>query len=143
MGQTELIITFAFITVFSLAIFGYATGFANDNDAVVSINNDSVSSGVVTYMNDSVSSISTETNSTLTQFFQQATSEGSTAEKSTASFNFGQQFYNNVKEVWKFITSVIFGGDSNFALITRVFLSTLALIVLLYVWKTLRGGNPN
>lgn len=138
----SMITSVSMIVLFTVAVLGFAIGFANDNNADVNIaDDDSMSSlkddsktGLKTFKEDSQKSYASLVNTTI--------EPGSDVIQSPGSFTF---YWSNIFKTFKNIVSVIyqkvFGGDPGLAIFMTSLLSILAIMFTLYIIKTWRG-NP-
>jgi len=141
-STTTLITSFAMIMLFTIAILGFAIGFANDNDSAVRIDQDSnistmdvfTQSGLDNFKGDSAQTYSSIVNTTI--------ESGSDVIKSPSVFTISwRNLFSTMSNIMLVVTATIFGGDETFAIFTTTFISVIGILAALYVIKTWRG-NP-
>lgn len=143
MGQTKFVIALVMISLFTLAVLNYSIGFANDNDAYISILDNPNMSG----LNNTISSQLDE------DYYQFNTSDDSfiksTIKSGDDNLEGGASFKDvvttprkNLGYIMDSVRSVIFGNDPAFLIVIKTFLGVIILLGMLYIWKTWKGGNP-
>jgi len=142
-SQIDLTISITMITLFSIAIFGFAINFGNDNDADMNIGSDSVVASTYDLHKDNASQFSTETESTYTSILESTVAEGSDITPSAAPFSPTRgSLVGSLKNMVTLPINSIFGGwGSPFGIFFTVLISIITLIFALYLIKTWRG-NP-
>ena len=144
-SQIALTISLVCIFLFSVSIIGFSIGFANDNDAEISVLDDPEDRLTVIYDDSKVGLDTYKDNSegTYKSILDTTVEPGSDVAQSTAPFAITP--YNIINVSRKIISlpkDIIFGGNgSQFGFIFTTFLSFLAFIFGLLLYKALRG-NP-
>lgn len=146
MGQKKLLTSIVMIIIFSMAIISYAIGFASDNSADVSIADDSDFGSLASDLTTYSANIVEEGNDTDVGFFQRKTESEDELIKTGGSLkDVGRN--STTKSFFKIITSIqnsIFGGKgSEFGMVFNLLLFLLSAITLMYIYKTIKGGNPD
>jgi len=130
------------IALFVVAIIGFSIGFAIDNDAVMSIADDSELSSLSTSTKSNLSTLKDNLEGTYKSILSSTIEPGSGSAQSTAPFAVTPL---NVIGVTENIITLpyyaIFGSGSEFGIFFTVFGAMLAFIFGLLLYKTLRG-NP-
>lgn len=142
-SQIELTISIVMIVLFSIAIFGFAINFANDNDAEMSISSDPTVSSTYDMHKGNASTFSSETESTYTSILDTTVQAGSDITPSAAPFAPTRgSLVNSLKNIVMLPKNAIFGGSgSPFGIFFTVLISVVTLLFVLYLIKTWRG-NP-
>ena len=141
-SQITLTISLVMIALFSIAIIGFSIGFATDNDAAISISDDTEFSTFNTNTKANLSSFKDDSEGTYASILETTVEPGSDVAQSTGSFAITP---SNVVGVAKNIIYLpyqkIFGSGSGFGIFFTVFGAFLVFIFGLLIYKTLRG-NP-
>jgi hypothetical protein len=145
MGQIKFVISLVLIALFGIAIIGFATNFAVDNDSSVSIANDGDFDTIDTQLKEEVEvfytdiNISTEAMHESTVKAQTDATEGGTAFKAPA-----RNALSKAKTTLIAAYTKIFGGEEGeFGVFLTAFIAVLGLIMGLYVYKAWVGRNPD
>ena len=140
MGQIQLTVALVMIGLFSLAIIGFATNFALDNDAAVSLADDPEISGFNTQISSNLSGFQSSSEDTYKSIIETTVEPGSDIVQSTGPFAITPV---NSLAVAKNIAKVgyikIFGTGSGFGVFITAFISLLVFIIGLFIYKTLKG----
>jgi hypothetical protein len=144
MGEIKYMGALIMISIFALAITGYAIGYGTDNGAVVSLDPNSELAGIHSKVQNNSNSFYVETNSSQRNFFL---SKITGQEQSTVS---GEEFklglgsmVGTINDVFKSARKSLFGNSPAFGIIFTVFSSFLIYIGIRYIYKTWKGGNPD
>ena len=140
--QTNLMISLALIGIFSIALISFAINFAIDNEAQVSLSDDSDISNLNTNLQSDIDSMRDDTNTSVTAIMtstigiQSGETEGGTA------FKVGPgTALNMAYRTMKVGFGKIFGADSSFSIIFTTFTIILAFVSVFVIWKAWKG-NP-
>ena len=137
-SQITLTMSLVFIGLFSIAIFGFAIGFANDTGAVMSIADD-------TEFNDfenSLSDFKDDSKGTYESILDTTVEPGSNVAQSTGPFALTTSNIMNVTTNIIYLPyKKIFGSGSGFGIFFTTFVAFLLFIAGLLIYKTLIG-NP-
>lgn len=142
MGQIKFITSLALFTVFCLAVVGFAYNFSNDNDAAITVYNES-------NIQDFYDSSSGHSNTLLTESTaagiitpQLTVTESGGTELTGGTFKPGvSSGIDNINSTFELSQTVLFGGDTKFSFVFTTIIALLVIIGGLLVWQTLRGGN--
>ena len=143
MGQTQLIISIVMASLFAIAILGFATQFALDNDAAVSVADDPELSLMQSNLQGNTSDFTSQSENTYSSIINSTITPGSDVIPSTAVFSLtpsslGRVLYSITGTAYQ----KIFGTDGGFAVFFGIFIALIVLLFALYVYKTLKG-NPD
>ena len=141
-SQITLTISLIMIALFSIAIIGFAVGFANDNDAAVSITDDPSIDTFYTDTRDNIDSFETDSEGTYSSVLDTTVEPGSDVAQSTGSFAITiPNLISTGKNMILVPYKAIFGSGEGFG----IFFTTFGIIIIfvfgLLLYKTLRG-NP-
>lgn len=140
--QITLTISLVMLALFSFAIIGFAVSFANDNDAAMSIADDTELSSLRTEVSSGLGQFETEAGDTYTSILDTTIEPGSDVIQSAAPFAITP---GNIVQVSKSIIMLpykkIFGSGSGFSGFFTTFIILIVFIFGLLLYKTLRG-NP-
>ena len=141
-SQITLTLSLVFIALFSIAIFGFAIGFADNNDAVMSITDDAEIDSFYTSTRTNLSSYASDSEGTYASIIDTTVEPGSSVATSTGPFTVS---VSNVVGVGRNIIFVpykkIFGGGEGFGIFFTIFGAIIVFLFGLLIYKTLRG-NP-
>ena len=140
--QIQLTMSLIFIALFAVAIFGFAIGFANDNDASISISNDAEINTFYTDTRTNLSTYKSDSEGTYASIIDTTVEPGSGVAQSTGPFAVS---VSNVVGVGKNIIYIpykkIFGSGEGFGIFFTIFGAVIVFMFGLLLYKTLRG-NP-
>jgi len=141
-SQITLTMSFILIALFSIAIMGFAVGFANDNDAIMSISDDEDINSLYTDTKTSVSDIKSDSEGTYASIIDTTVEPGSDVAQSAGPFAVS---VSNTVGIGKNIILIpykkIFGSGEGFGIFFTIFSAVILFLFGLYLYKTLRG-NP-
>lgn len=141
-SQIALTISLVMIALFTIAIIGFAVGFASDNNAAINVLDDAELSAFNTNSKANLSTFKTESEDTYQSIIDTTIEPGSDVAQSTGSFTITSK---NVVGITKNIIMLpykkIFGSGSGFGIFFTTFISVLLFVIGLLIYKTLRG-NP-
>jgi len=142
-SQISLTVSITMIVLFSIAIFGFAIGFGNDNEADMNIGSDTSVASVYGSNKGNASQFSTEAEDTYTSILETTIAEGSDSLPSAAPFSPTKgSLMKSVTNVITLPVNSIFGGwGSPFGIFFTTLISIVVIMFALYLLKTLRG-NP-
>ena len=144
MGQIKFVSALVMTALFAIAIITFGINFANDNDSLVTINDDVDIVNLKTDVTNNSSQFTTDTESASESFFKSTASPGDQVSSS------GGQFKVNARSSISMATSVmvgsfkkIFGQDSGFGIFLTALSSMLIFIGIAYAYKYWFGRNPD
>jgi len=141
-SQITLTMSLIFIVLFSVAIIGFAVGFADDNNAVMSVDDDPEISSFYTSTRANASTFKDNAEGTYASIIDTTVEPGSDVAQSTGPFKVS---ITNVVGMGKNIIYVpyqkIFGSGGGFGIFVTIFGGVILFLFGLYLYKTLRG-NP-
>ena len=142
-SQISLTISITMIVLFSIAIFGFAIGFGNDNEADMNIGSDTTVASTYNLHKGNASQFTTESEDTYTSILETTIAEGSDSLPSAAPFSPTKgSLMNSVENIITLPINSIFGGwSSPFGIFFTTLISIIVIMFVLYLLKTLRG-NP-
>lgn len=141
-SQITLTMSLIFIGLFTIAIMGFATNFANDNNSAVSVTDDAEVNTLYTDIRTNVSNIEEDSEGTYASILETTVEPGSDVAQSTGSFAGGIKGVTDVgKNVIYIPYKKIFGSGEGFAIFFTIFGAIVVFLFGLYLYKTLRG-NP-
>ena len=144
MGEIKFITGLVFASLFAIAIFGYAIGYADDNDAVVSLENNTRFDGLKTQMEGNMSEFRKDVENSSDAFYKSEITTGDETTRTGGQFKVGSvSAYNSFQSVVSVVKQDIFGGSASFGIFTTALVSLFTYIGIRYIWKTWKGGNPD
>ena len=145
MGQIKLIAGIMLFGLFSIAIVSYAIGFASDNDAAISLEDDSDMENLDTTLKSKFGDMSVNINSSSQSFAESDIDTGSETTKTGGFFkSLSSVTITPITTTFGVINNKIFGGKgSEFGVILTALTTFLIIVAGLYVWKSWKGGSPD
>ena len=141
-SQITLTMSLVFIALFAIAIFGFAIGFANDNDAVMSISDDTEISDFYSDTGTDLSDFKDNSEGTYASIIDTTVEPGSDVAQSTGPFAVSVTETVGIgKNVIKLPYQKIFGSGAGFGIFFTIFGAIIVFLFWLFLYKTLRG-NP-
>lgn len=143
MGQIGLTTSLIMIGLFSIAIISFAVNFAIDNDAAISVADDTDINNLKVRTQGNLSEYRSGSEDTYSSLVNTTVAPGSGVIASTAPFAITPSNAVGVStNILKVAYKKIFGSDSGFAVFLFSIIAMLVFMVALYIYKTWRG-NPN
>ena len=146
MGQIKLVGAFFIIAVFAAAIISFTTQFGTDNEAAVQLSEDARLDTLKTNVESDLYSFKNTANSSYDAY---ASAEIAAGDETTKGGGFIKSFtgaYSSVKKILGTGSDVIFGeeqGNSGFGIILTSLSAFFLFLIIMYGWKTWKGGNPD
>ena len=144
-SQITLTISLVFIALFTVAILGFAIGFASDNNAAVSITQDPNVNSFRTEVTGNISAFASDSQGTYNSILGTTIEPGSDVAQSAGPFAVSITNLVGVgKNVINLPRKTIFGrseGSNPFTIFFTTFAAIIVFLFGLYLYKTLRG-NP-
>ena len=144
MGLKEYTISLIMIGLFSIAIIGFAIGFASDNNAPIDISNSNLATDLNTNIKTNLTNYASESESTYQSIVDSSIDEGETTPT-------GGQFTLTIGNALGVITSIvnnafveIFGGNessNSFYIFLTTFIGMLVMLSAYYIWKAWAGRS--
>ena len=142
-SQIELTISIVMVVLFSLAIIGFAIGFASDNNAAVSISDNPDVSSVYSSQESNMQQFKSESEDTYQSILDTTVEPGSDVVPSAAPFAITRgSLLNTLGNMVTLPINYIFGGwGSQFGIFFTTLLAVISFMFILYLIKTWKG-NP-
>ena len=137
----SMITSIVMIILFVIAIIGFSIGFANDNDATMSVADDSEVSSMYSKSSGNMSLLKDQSEDTYQSILSSTIEPGSDVVQSAGPFAVTPT--NVIGTTSNIITlpyKKIFGSGSGFGVFFTAFGSFLLFIIGLLIYKTLRGS---
>lgn len=143
-GLQQWLISLVSIALLSIALIMFAIGFASDNDAVVSISDDSEISNLLTEENENLSSFSSSSESTYASIANSSVGAGGQTTQTAGSFTISPpSAIGAVKNIFLVGYTKIFGSGAGFGIFLGVLFAIFSTITIAMIWKAWVGGQPN
>lgn len=140
-SQFRLTVSFVMIALFSIAIIGFSIGFTTDNDAVVSIADDSELSALNSNTRANLSTFKDGGESTYESILETTVEPGSDVSQSTAPFAItAGNLLGTMTNIVYLPYKKIFGSGSGFGIFFTTFVGFMVLLFGIILYKTLRGS---
>lgn len=145
MGQINYTISIVLFVLFALSLVVFVTQFSIENNAYVNLGDDPD----LNFSQDVKSNMSSWTvviDNTSDSFYKLEINERGYTSKAGGEFKAsGRSLIPTVKEFVVFAYRKIFGSDtsSGFYVFVEALVAVLGLIMILYMWKTWIGRNPD
>jgi len=141
MGTIQLTTSLVLITLFTVAILGFAINFAIDNNSAVDIADDADIQNLNKGLNSSVRGFKGDSESTYNTIINSTVQPGSDTLQSPAPFTITWSntlgFATNIFTV---TYNVIFGKEGTFSIFLNTFIGLIIFIGVLYIVKTWKGA---
>jgi len=141
MGQIQYTTALVLVAIFSIAVFSYVLNFADDNNVYIDLQNDSQIVTIKDNMESNITLYKTDVNSTSAKFQEIRISDS----EATSTSLIGSSDDSPKKIGFSALTLAfyrIFGENTGFGIILTIITTTIAFFGVLYIIKTLKGGNP-
>jgi len=143
MGQLSFTISLMIIGLFTIALIAFAVNFAIDNDAPVSIQDDSELMGLKSDSETDVSTFKEKSEDSYKSIVDSSITKGDNLES-------GGTFSLTISSSLSTVTNIlrvgyvkIFGTGSGFGIFLTAFISIILFIAFMYFAKTWLGRNPD
>ena len=141
MGQIKLMGSIIMTTLFAIAIVSFAINFANDNNSLVNLANDSDFINMNNSLMGNLSQLQNDANTSYETLRTTTQEAGDSSASTGGQFKVGfggiiKMTYSSLRVAY----SKIFGDDSGFGVVFSTFISFLLLIGGFYIWKTWKGS---
>lgn len=144
MGQIKLMSSAVLIGLFTIALITFAINFASDNDAAVSLADDSDYPGIQASIDSDVTQFYDDANVSITAIGKTTISTQTEATEGGSAFKVGP--WTTLRFAQQSFSSAytkIFGSDSGFGIFLTALIAMLSIIMGFYIYKTLAGRNPD
>ncbi|KKL61883.1 hypothetical protein LCGC14_2190840 [marine sediment metagenome] len=143
MGQAKLVLSIIFITLFTIAIVSYVTIWAGDNNAAISLGDSDSFTTLNTSLQGDVAVFVTDVNDTSEGFTKSTTEAASDTLKSPSVFQNLRSSARTVGGILGLMRYEIFGNNPAFMIVLSTISGFMIFIMVLYIWKTFKGGDPD
>ena len=144
MGEIKFMKALVFISIFAIAIVGYALGFAADNGSVVEIDQHGELTALNSSAQNNTDSLYLDTENSSKSFFLSKLVGTDTTTRTGGEFKIGlRSMVGTMSTITKTTKKSFFGDNPAFAAILTAFTSFLLYMGIRYIWKTWKGGNPD
>jgi len=141
-SQINLTVALAMIILFTIAIIGFSVGFANDNDAAMSVADDPELSSMYSKSTGNISLLKDQAEDTYQSILSSTIEPGSDVVQSAGPFAITPtSVIGTTSNIITLPYKKIFGSGSGFGVFFTAFGTLLVFIIGLLMYKTLRG-NP-
>ena len=141
-SQITFTTSLIFIVLFVVAIIGFSIGFATDNDAVMSIADDTEINDFYSDTGTDLSNVKDNAEGTYASIIDTTVEPGSDVAQSAGPFAVTVSETVGIgKNIIKLPYQKIFGSGANFGIFFTIFGAVILFLFGLYLYKTLRG-NP-
>ena len=137
-----MVTSITMIILFTIAIIGFAIGFANDNDAAIRIDDDPNISSLSSGLSGGARTFRGDTGDTYASIINTTIEPGSDVIKSPAAFilTWGNLF-TTLGIIFDVVNKKLFGGNPAFGIFVTTLIVLLGFTFTLYIIKAWRG-NP-
>jgi len=144
MGQIQWTVSLVMIALFAIAIIGFAINFAEDNNSPVDIADDTEINTLYTDNQDELSDLKTGSEETYQSIVESSIEEGGQTTGTGGSFAITPpSIIAAAKNVLLIGYTKIFGSGDGFGIFITTFLTMIAFITGLLLWKTWAGRIPD
>lgn len=146
MGQIQWTVSLVMFGLFAVAMISFAIGFANDNDAIISVLDDPELSKLNSEIGSNLSTFGSGAedtyNSTISSSISPTAASGTITTAGQFAITPGS-IIGVVSNTLKVGYTKIFGGGGGFEIFISTFLGLIVFITALYIWKTWAGRSPD
>jgi len=142
MALKQLTISIISIILFSIAILGFGIGFASDNDASVSISDDSEISSLSADLKVNIDQFKDDSESTYQSIVESST-EGETTPTGGSFAITPGALKNALFSIFRTGYIKIFGADSGFGIFLTALITMIVFLFGIYIWKAWIGRSPD
>lgn len=143
-GTINVIVSLMLITLFSIAVIGFASNWGEDNNAAVSIIDDVQISNLYNNAQDNATEFRGDSQSTYSSIVNSSIEAGSQTTPTGGQFAITTEGAVKTTFAIFLLTYInIFGGNPQFAIFVTVAGGLILFIIALYFWKTWRSGQPD
>jgi len=140
-SQITLTVSLVMIVLFTIAVIGFSIGFANDNDAAMSVVDDPELSGIYSKASGNMSLLKDQSEDTYQSILSSTIEPGSDVVQSAGPFAITPTtVVGTTSNIIMLPYKKIFGGGSGFGVFFTAFITFLVFIIGLLIYKTLRGS---
>lgn len=144
MGLLKLITSFLLVLLFAFAIVSFAIDFADNNDASITLSNDSDFVTLRTNIIEEETTFFSDVNISVTEMDKSTVSTQTEATEGGTSFKqVPKILYRQTKNVIIIPFGKIFGYGSDFSIFLTMLLGILMIGVVVYIYKAWAGRNPD
>lgn len=144
MGQIQWTTSLVMIALFSIAIIGFAINFADDNNAPIDIADDAEINSLYEDNKGELEELETGSEETYESIVESSIEEGGQTTATGGSFAITPpSIISATKNVLLVGYVKIFGSGDGFGVFITTFLSMIAFITGLLIWKTWAGRIPD
>lgn len=141
-STSTFIVSLTMIILFTVAILGFAIGFANDNDATIRIDQDTNINSMDVFTQEGVSTFGEDTEKTYSSIVNTTIESGSDVIKSPRIFTITwRNLFGTFTNMLSVMYLSIFGRGGSFGIFLTTFLAIIGILFTLYIIKAWRG-NP-
>ena len=144
MGQIKLIASFMLITLFSIAIISYTTNFTRENETPFNFSNENRLSD--SDLESGANIFFVQVNSSSQAFSESTIESGDETSTTGGVFKALTGTFTSVKDILSMGKTVIFGDEQGLTgpgIVLTALGTFLAVLIILYTWKTWAGKSPD
>lgn len=142
-GQIQFTIALVMFALFSIAVIGFATTFANDNGSAVSISSDSQITTLYNNTYGNLSSFRENTNKTYSSIINNSIASGSQTTATGGQFALTPFSLAGIAFGILEVGYVKIFGSGAFGIFLSTFLGVIIFIIAMLIWKTWGGRSPD
>ena len=144
MGQIKFITGLVMTAVFSIILVSMALQFSSDNNTVVSLNNDSDYSTMISTLKSNLSSFQDDSGTSFDDLSKTSAESGNEVAEGGGQFKVGVTgSFGTAKTIMLNSYRKIFGQDNTYSFIFNTMFAVFIWIIGLYIYKTWFGRNPD
>lgn len=142
-GIIQITIAMTFIAIFAIAIVSYSTGFADDNEVYIDIDDDSAFTSIDSSLKSELNAYATgDGRDSYAAFHNGTLTEGDQSPQTGTQFKVGPtRLLNATGNAMEVGAEKIFGNSGQFSFLPAMFITLLLSIIGYLGWKAWRG-NP-
>lgn len=142
MGEIKFVGSLILVALFATVITLFAINFSNDNGAAFSVENQPGFNDTANLIKSNLSTFRTQVVNSSDSFYKSEIQDGETV-RTGGQFKVGPSTaLRTTEQTARQGFRVIFGDDSQFGFILTALLGFLTFVLILLIWKTWGGRNP-
>lgn len=144
MGEIKFITSIVLATLFAIAVIGYAVNFSYDNDTPVSLNDDATMNSLSGKLVGNMEEINAKVNESSSGFFSSEADANNDMTTTGGQFKVGAStFVTTFRTLIEAIKVKLFGNNTGLMVFVNGLLIVLTFMLVRYIYKTWKGGNPD
>jgi hypothetical protein len=143
MGMIKFLVGFAFAALFTISIVSYTIGFANDNNADVSLASNSDLASLSSNIESNLTQYNLDVDTASQTYSESKMQSGNDNIEAGTPFKLGPaNIIGTIKTIFSSVQKEIFGTKTEFTFIFNTIIAFIVAISIYYGWQLWKGGTP-